>query len=104
RMLAAFMIIQNTGDEDLMLSRIDSPAFDHVMLHQSSIVDGIARMQRQDGISIPAGESVSLQPGSFHLMMPAPESRLQAGNQVAFYLHFSDDSCIRVTADVKKKL
>ncbi len=104
RMLAAYMSIQNTGDQNVVLSGVDSPAFSHVMLHKSSMVDGIARMQHQDTLTIPAGESVSLQPGSFHLMMPAPETRLQAGDQVDFILHFANGDSIGVTANVKKKL
>ena len=103
RMLAAFMVIQNPGDEDVTLTGVDSPAFNHVMLHRSIVVDGIARMQHESAIRIPAGGAVSLEPGSFHLMMPAPESRLQAGDQVEFLLHFADESRVRVTADVKKK-
>lgn len=104
RMLAAFMVIRNAGDQDAILTGVDSPAFNHVMLHRSIMVDGVARMQHQDDIRIPAGGSVSLEPGSFHLMMPAPESRLQAGDQVEFLLHFADESCVRITADVKKNL
>jgi len=104
RMLAAFMVIRNTGDQEAVLTSVESPAFNHVMLHQSMMVDGVARMQHQDTIRIPAGGAVSLEPGSFHLMMPAPESRLKAGDQVEFLLHFADESCVRVTADVKKKL
>ena len=103
RMLAAFMVIRNSGNQDAILTGVDSPAFNHVMLHQSIMVDGVARMQHQDDIRIPAGGSVSLEPGSFHLMMPAPESRLQAGDQAEFLLHFADESCVRITADVKKK-
>lgn len=104
RMLAAFMVVRNTGDQEAVLTGVDSPDFNHVMLHQSIVVDGVARMQHQDTIRIPAGGSVSLEPGSFHLMMPAPEARLKAGDQVEFVLHFADESCVRITADVKKKL
>ena len=102
RMLAAFMVIRNSGDQDAILTGVDSPAFNHVMLHQSIVVDGVARMQHQDDIRIPAGGSVSLEPGSFHLMMPAPEPNLKAGDQAEFLLHFADESCVRITADVKK--
>jgi periplasmic copper chaperone A len=104
RMLAAFMVIRNSGDKEAVLTGVDSADFKHVMLHQSIVVDGVARMQHQDDIHIPAGGSVSLEPGSFHLMMPAPELRLEEGDQVEFVLHFSDESCVRITADVKKKL
>lgn len=102
RMLAAFMEIRNTGDEAVVLTGVDSPAFDHVMLHRSVVVDGVARMLHQDEIPIPAGTSLKLEPGSYHLMMPAPETRLQSGDQVEFLLHFADDNCLRISADVKK--
>ena len=103
RMMAAFMVIENTGDEDAVLIGVESPDFDHVMLHRTVTVDGVARMQHQDEIRIPAGGAVHLEPGSFHLMMPAPATRLQSGDQAAFLLHFDDETCVSISAGVKKK-
>jgi copper(I)-binding protein len=103
RMMAAYMTLKNTGSGDAVLKQVDSPAFSHVMLHKSEVVDGVARMSHEDEIVIPARGSVELQPGSFHLMMPAPEQRLLEGDRVDFVLIFSDGDTVRVQADVRKK-
>jgi len=103
RMMAAFLVITNPTDRDASLVGVESPAFAHVMMHKSETVDGMARMLHQDSIPIPAHGQVKLEPGSYHLMMPAPGTRLVAGDQVEFVLHFDDDSSARVTAVVKKK-
>ena len=103
RMMAAYLVIRNPADKAIELIAVDSPAFAHVMMHKSETVDGVARMIHQDSIVIPAGGSVALEPGSFHLMMPAPETRLTAGDSVELRLHFADERCVPVTAVVKKK-
>ena len=102
-MMAAYMTLKNPGSSDTVLTQVDSPAFDHVMLHKSEVVDGVARMIHQDDILIPAQGSVELKPGSFHLMMPAPEKRLKEGDRVDFILTFSNGDTIRIQADVRKK-
>ena len=102
-MMAAYMTMKNIGNNEAVLVDVESPAFKHVMLHKSEVVDGVARMPHQDEIIIPALGSVELKPGSFHLMMPAPEARLTEGDSVEFVLTFSDGSKIMVEADVRKK-
>jgi copper(I)-binding protein len=102
-MMAAYMVISNTSDMDARLVAVESPAFAHVMLHKAETVDGVARMVHQDNILIPAHGSVALEPGSYHLMMPAPEVRLKDGDRVEFLLHFADGSSVAVTAVVRKK-
>lgn len=102
-MMAAYLSITNRGDRDVELTSVESSAFGHVMLHKSETVDGIARMLHQDSIRVPAHGSVKLEPGGYHLMMPAPETRLSVGDQVVFVLHFDDGSSTRVTAVVRKK-
>ena len=103
QMMSAYMTLKNTGPDDIVLASVESPAFTMVMLHKSEIVDGIARMSHQDELLIPAGGSVELKPGSFHLMMPAPDERLRSGDRVEFNLIFADGSTTRVQADVIKK-
>ena len=103
RMLAAYMTLNNSAAQDQVLVEVQSPAFSHVMLHKSEIVDGVARMIHMDEVVIPAGASVQLQPGGLHLMMPAPDARLSAGDRVGFVLIFADDSRVEVEADVRKK-
>lgn len=103
RMLAAYLTLNNSGAEDLVLVEVQSPAFSHIMLHKSEVVDGVARMVHLDEIVIPAQGSVQLQPGGMHLMMPAPEARLSAGDRVPLVLIFADGNRLEVQADVRKK-
>jgi hypothetical protein len=103
RMLAAYLTVNNSGAEDLVLVEVQSPAFSHIMLHKSEVVDGVARMVHLDEIVIPAQGSVQLQPGGMHLMMPAPEARLSAGDRVPLVLIFADGNRLEVQADVRKK-
>jgi copper(I)-binding protein len=102
-MMAAYLVIENSGDQATALVGVESPAFAHVMLHRSLTVDGVARMLHLDSIPVPAHGNVALEPGSYHLMMPAPDTRLAAGDKVDFVLHFADDSSLQVTAEVRKK-
>lgn len=102
-MMAAYLEIDNPGDSDITLVDVDSPTFAHVMMHRTVTVDGIARMQHEDSIRIPAHGSVTLAPGGYHLMMPAPQTRLVAGDKVELVLHFDDNSRLQVTAEVRKK-
>jgi copper(I)-binding protein len=59
-------------------------------------------MQHLDSILIPAHHSITLEPGSYHLMMPAPESRLVEGDRVPLLLHFGNEHPVHVEAEVKK--
>lgn len=103
RMMAAYLTISNPGDNDIRLVAVESPAFAGVMMHKSEVRDGMASMTHQDSIVIPAHGSVTLEPGATHLMMPAPDVRLNAGDKVRFLLHFADESCVAITAVVRKK-
>ena len=103
RMLAAYMTLENQSSSEAVLTQVDSPAFGHVMLHKTEVVDGMARMLHQDEVVIPAQGTVELKPGGLHLMMSAPEKRLTEGDQVEFVLTFSTGETIRVQADVRKK-
>ncbi len=102
RMLAAYLTVKNSGTEELMLVEVQSPAFNHIMLHKSEVVDGVARMIHLDDVVIPAGGSVHFEPGGLHLMMPAPETRLSAGDRVPLVLIFADGSRLEVQAEVRQ--
>ena len=64
---SGYMMIDNTGETDdaLIAVRADFP---RVMLHLSEEQDGIARMRHVQRIVIPAGETVALEPGGYHIM------------------------------------
>lgn len=84
RVTAAFMVLRNTGDADIAISAISSPAFGRVEMHRTQVVDGVARMLPQDSLPVPAGGELVLEHGSWHLMLFQPQRELRAGDSVAF--------------------
>ena len=100
-MLAGYLCLDNPSDTTVTLVGVDSPAFRHVMMHRTETVEGMARMMHQDEVVVPAGKRVCFEPGGLHLMMPAPEQRLVAGDQVELLLHFANEECRRIKVPVK---
>jgi len=99
--LAGYLCLNNTSDTPVTLIGVDSPAFDHVMMHLTKTVDGLARMIHQDKVVIAAETRVCFEPGGLHLMISAPEHRLVAGDQVKLSLRFANGSHLHIQAPVK---
>lgn len=64
----AFMSLDNGGAEDQLLA-VTSPVSDRIELHTHKMEDGIMKMRRVPVIDLPAGRTVRLQPGGFHVMI-----------------------------------
>ncbi|KEJ88729.1 copper chaperone PCu(A)C [Sulfitobacter donghicola] len=64
-----YMMIENTSDMDDKLIAVRVADIPRIELHLSETdANGVARMIKQDGIAIPAGETVTLKPGGLHVM------------------------------------
>ncbi|QDY68492.1 copper chaperone PCu(A)C [Qingshengfaniella alkalisoli] len=71
---AGFMTITNSGANDDRLIEVEAD-FPVSQLHKSEEVDGVMKMMHQEhGILIPAGETVDLAPGGYHVMFMGLEN------------------------------
>jgi len=68
--VAYFSITSNTADR---ITGVSSPQAKAVEIHESTSSGGMARMNRLDGVDLPAGKTVTFGPGGLHLMVIAPE-------------------------------
>ena len=100
--LAAYMVIKNLTDKDIILTDAESSRFKHVMFHQSVLENGIVKMRHVENIVIPAHSSFEFKPGGFHLMLMGKEKILQAGDKVQLRLFFENNDPVEVLAVVKK--
>ena len=100
-MLAGYLCLENRTDTPVTLVGVESPLFEFVMMHRTETVNGMARMLHQDKVVIAAGKCVCFEPGGLHLMMPAPEKRLLAGDRVELDLLFEDGTKRHITVPVK---
>ncbi len=71
-MSAGYLSIRNNTSERIAITRVESPQFGKVELHESIVEDGIARMRRLDALDIAPGQATVLERGGKHLMLMAP--------------------------------
>ena len=65
-----YMTITNHSDQAITLVGAETPRAGHVSIHETSMHEGVMRIQPVDGgLVIPAGETVELKPHSYHLML-----------------------------------
>lgn len=101
-MSAAFMVLDNEGDEELTLTGATTDVARSVEIHEMAVVDGKSVMRELDGgLVLSPGKGQLLQPGGFHLMLMGLTGPLHAGDEVTLTLELADGSTTEVTAPVK---
>ncbi len=99
--LAGYMVIKNTGSTDDSLVSVQADFAGMTMLHQSTVdSNGVASMKMVMSIDVPAGQTVELQPGGFHVMFQNLKQDLKVGDTVTLELHFKQAGTIKVQAQV----
>ena len=59
------------------------------------------QMKQVPSIDLPANQTVSLRPGSYHIMLMDLKQQLKGGEQVPITLVFEDDAKKRFTQDIQ---
>ncbi|PID46626.1 MAG: hypothetical protein CSB47_03025 [Proteobacteria bacterium] len=97
-----FMTITNHGDTTDRLVGGSSPFADTVEIHEMVMVDGIMKMhQIEGGLEIPAGQTVVLKPGSYHVMFIGLKKQLKPGEHHKGVLKFEKAGDIEIEYAVK---
>lgn len=85
----AYFSLVNTGSEDDRLLSATTPVSSDVQLHEMKIENNVARMRDlPDGIPLPAGETVTLEPSGTHIMLTKLTGPLIEGETVPITLTF----------------
>lgn len=77
---AVYMRIHNATDEPDVILEAATPRASMTTLHMSSETDGIMRMEMQDAVALPAGETVAFEPGGLHIMLMGLDQPLEEGD------------------------
>ncbi len=97
----AYMTIRNTGTDPVTLTGMRSDAAGMPMLHKSSTdASGMASMAPAGDIVIPAGGSISLEPGGLHAMLMHLTRPLVEGDSFPLVLLFDDGGEVSVQVPV----
>lgn len=102
KVLAAYMSISNTGNTDIRLVSAQSKDFGSIEFHRTIDKEGMASMQHQPYLLVPAGGKLILEPGDYHMMLFNPGRKLRAGDESSFQFKLDTGNTINATAIVKK--
>ena len=92
-----YITIVNTGSADDTLIGASSPVAEDVQLHQMKMEGEVMKMgEMPDGIPVPAGQTVALEPGGMHLMMMGLKQPLIEGESVPVTLRFETAGTIEI--------
>lgn len=96
-MTGAFAVLSNSGDEDVEIVGVTTDLTDRAEIHET--VDG--SMRRVDALTVPAGDSLMLEPGGNHLMLLDLTEPIEPGEEVELTLELADGSTFDITATAK---
>ena len=102
RVIAGYMTIKNKSFQTRKLIKVSSEHFKRIEIHRTEMHGDVMRMVPQDELEIPAEGAVSLQPGSYHLMLIGPESVPKEGGNVNLKLQFDNGKTLHLNSPVRK--
>ena len=92
-----YITITNKGSEDDTLIAASSPVAEDVQLHEMKMEGDVMKMtELPDGIAVPAGETVTLEPGGLHLMFLGLKEPLVENETVTVTLTFAKAGTIEI--------
>jgi periplasmic copper chaperone A len=99
---AGYLTIANASTAPDALLSATSPGASAVGIHKSEMDStGLEWMHPVDRVDIPAGATVVLAPGGYHLMIEGLSAPLRAGDRLEFDLVFQRAGRIVVEADIR---
>ncbi|MFG1372931.1 copper chaperone PCu(A)C [Xanthobacter oligotrophicus] len=99
---AGYLTLKNTGTAPDRLVSVTAPFAGRVELHEMAVKDGVMTMRPlPDGVAIPAGGSVALKPGSYHIMFLNLKEPLKEGAKVDATLTFEKAGAVAVQFQVE---
>lgn len=99
----AFLSIANKGPEDDRLIAANSPLADRVELHGIRVVGADIEMRPlANGVAVPAGNTMTLKPRGYHLLLLGVKQPLAKGSTLPVTLTFEKAGAIAVDFAVEE--
>ncbi len=100
----AFLTITNMGSEDDVLIGVSTPVAAKGEVHEMAMEGETMKMRElADGLVIPAGQTVELKPGGYHLMFMKLNEPLVEGEMVEATLEFQNAGTVTVPFSILGK-
>jgi periplasmic copper chaperone A len=95
-----FLKLANQGGDDRLMSA-SATVSRAVEIHEMKMEGDVMRMRQVDGIALPAGKTVELKPGGYHIMFIGLKEPLKAGARFPMKLRFEKAGEVEVMVNVE---
>jgi copper(I)-binding protein len=99
QMSAGYLTLSNSSDAAITITKVSSPQFGAIEMHETRIEDNVSRMVALAEVKIAAGSAVSFEPGGKHLMLMRPIEDLDV---VTLDFHAGEDVILTLAAKVER--
>lgn len=101
---AMFGTVSNSGSETVNITGGSAPGVGMVQVHEF-VSDGNTETMQEvsGGLPVPAGGSVELKPGSYHVMLMDVTQQWAVGDEVTVTLDLSNGETVEVAAPVRAR-
>lgn len=104
KVTAGYMTMTNKGEADKLISAT-AKIVDHIELHTMKMEGDVMKMRElEEGIELPAGQTVTLEPGGLHLMFLGLKSELVDGDFEYVELEFKKAGKVKVTFQIDESI
>jgi len=98
---AVYFTIKNNGKAADQLLSASSDVAGSTEMHQSTLANGISSMKPVSSVDVPAGGSVSFDPGNYHVMLVGLHRDLNVGDHFDLTLMFKQAGAIKISVEVR---
>ena len=98
---AAFMVLKNDGGKDAKLVRAENSVSKITELHTHLNEGGVMKMRQVPAVELPAGKTVELKPGGYHVMLMDLKQQVKEGDTVPLTLVIEGPDGKRESVEVK---
>ena len=93
---AGYMAISNNGETPEELIGVRTPFAKSAKVHETIMDGDVAMMRAIDGLTIPPGETVNLEPGGLHVMFMGLTGPADAGDMIPATLIFRNAGDVEI--------
>ena len=99
----AYFYIKNNGATADKLIGVTSSVSPRVEMHEHTMTDGVMKMSQVMSIDVPAGGTVELKPGGYHIMLFDTNNKYGPGDKIDLTLEFESGATLEKELDVMAK-
>ena len=95
----AFMQLKATKNSKLVSA--SSPLTPAVEVHEMAMQDNVMKMRQVPAVELPAGKTVELKPGGYHVMLMDLKQQVKVGDEVPLTLTIENKDGSRATVELR---